>query len=298
MRKYTEEQITWLKSYAPTHYIEDILKEFNKEFNKNISYNAMYHLIRSHNIPTLLKDRNKNLLRKQYTDKHVDWIRKHFNNYSRNDLRLLFNKTFNFNFSSRYFNTIIWEYKINPTKAIRYEKEYLDYIYNNYKKYINNDYLDYKSFLKQFNKTFNVNVKYDWIYNAFKLKLHITPPKTYQQGMYNPIGHEKLYGGEYYVKVTNYPARKSSYNHIDEVYNYRRKSHILYEQYYNIQINDDTHIVIHLDDNKNNFTKENLYLISRKAFHIYNGSKYNNQTLETKINALKLSELQQLLKEI
>jgi hypothetical protein len=37
--------------------------------------------------------------------------------------------------------------------------------------------------------------------------------------------------------------------------------------------------------------------LSRKAYKIYNASRYNNQSLQTKLNALKVSEILQIIKE-
>ena len=301
-KKYTIEQEEWLKEFASNYYIEEILEKFNVHFNTNLNYNKMYHLLQRLDIKLKTKNSLENLdkgYQKKYNEEQLKWIQDNLNNYnSRTELRNAYNKKFNTDLPANSFNHIIWRNKLKPSKAIHVLDEYEIYIKNNYEKYIKEGWFYHKNFIKDFNEHFNTNINSSWLYNTFKHRLKLPYPKVCQQGMFNPIGHEKNYGGEIYVKVTNFPAHKNANGNLDEVYNYRRKTHVLYEKYHNVKINDETHIVIHLDKNKRNFEKDNLYLISRNAYNIYSGTKFSNETLETKLNALKVSEIKELIKEM
>lgn len=268
MSRYTQEQIDWLRKNAPLHY--NLAKEFNQTFDTNKTNHEIIQVCFRNKI-------------KRY-EKQNQWLKQNASKYYIEELLDKFNKKFyNFNMSldslyKRLKNNNI-EYKQH---LILNDKE-INWILENSK---GKTLIELE---KEFNKIFNKDVtslkyilkKYNITRFSKKFGKDIKQTRICQNYIYERTNN--IVGGELYETFKN---------------NYRRKAHIVYEQYHNITINDNTHIVIHLDNNYNNFEKDNLYLISKKAYRSYLSSRYNNQTLLTKINALKVSEIQQLIKEL
>ena len=292
-----------MREFSPSHYIQETTEEFNKHFGENKSYHNIKGTIRYYGIPKLTYDSLKNIGPKRvYEKKHIDWLKENRKTQSLKELLEKFNKEFGLKLKYGAFKALVRDYKIKNEKRSdphMYSDEEISWILNNYKKYLSYSYFEYKKFKIDLEKEFGLNMTTGKLKHLMRKKLNLclnfnkkTVSHFAMQERF-PIGFEKKIQGEWFVKIKNDYAKKS-----DQRYNYRKKSHILYEQYHNVEVNDKTHIVIYLDNNFNNFGKENLYLISRKAYKIYFGTKYKNENLETKLNALKVSEIKQLIKEM
>lgn len=305
----TNEQLEWLREFSPSHYISEIREEFNKVFNENRTYDSIKNVLRKKGIPKKIRDKNGNLRPNYsiYTEKEkIDWLKENRNNYPSLKLMLIdFNEKFDFNLSYESFKHIIYSHGIKSAKRkdpVNYSEEQKNWVKENYRNYMSQYRFNTKSFINDFCEKFGIlleeySAKY-LIKKILKLEMNFDPKYTYYEYMCEtyPLGHERNIHGEWFVKVDNKTliGRKRR----NDRFNYRRKSHILYEQYHNVVVDDKTQIVIQLDDNFDNFGKENLYLISRKAYKIYFGTKYKNECLETKLNALKISEIYALIKEM
>lgn len=294
---YTKEQIEWLGAFAPNHHIKDIVAYFNKNFDTNLNYDQIRYCLKKNKIKTLVHEE----FAKKYSTKEIDWIKNNYNNY--NNLQQMlkdFNKLFNYHLSYKTFINLCNRYNMSSYSLHKYSKEEDEWIKDNYKNYVQNNTFRTKLFINDFEKNFNFKICNKNIIRLFK-RLGIEKPKSNTGIERCSIGFEKKNSYGTLIKVTdNIPSKENRWGcgAVKQTFNYRKKSHVLYEQYYNVKINDETHLVIHLDEDNENFNKDNLYLISRKAFYVYHNTRYNNQTLETKLNALKVSEIKQLIKEM
>lgn len=302
-RKIFEHHINWLRLYAPTHKSDDITKEFNKKFGFSFSVKYIRDTLVKKNIPFLVRDKNNNLSRRIITKEHIEWIKENKDRYNKKGLRNTFYNefisTFKINIKKCTFDKLLSNHSLdnlNYEKIHVYTKEENEWIKNNYQKYIDeqNVFLPNK-FIQDYNNNFNGSMTLPKLWRRFK-SLGISKPKSYSGYERFPIGHEYTSSdGTVYVKISNEVGIKDKNPFF---IHYKKKANILYEQYHNVVLNEKEQIVIHLDNNKSNFKKDNLYLINRKAFIIYNNTHYKNQSLETKLNALKVCEIKQLIKEI
>lgn len=261
----------------------------------------------------------------KYTQEQVEWLRKNISYH--NNIQKAFNEKFDTNRSEQYIRTLCYRFKIK-----RYEEQnkwlrenakgrYLGDILTlfNEKFYpfemkintlfhrLENNDIEYKKWhvteedicwLKENAKGKKINEITENYNNHFNKK--VTPNLIgYLCKSRNIIRFNDKFGADR-NSTRNYGTyifeRIGKDNENFNV-SYRRKSNIMYEKYHNVKVDDENEIVIHLDNNRNNFDKENLYKLSRKAYKIYNTSRYNNQTLQTKLNALKVSEILQIIKE-
>jgi hypothetical protein len=281
---YTKEHEDWLKANAHIYY-KDLPKAFNQTFGTNLNIDNIRYLIRKYHIkPRFI-----------FTTEHITWLQNNRNNLNLTELTELFNKQFNTCITKKTMSVILSRYHIySDTRKLgkKLSKEEEQWIMDNYKKYQNQENYNYL-LEKDFKSQFNWSPSPNNFKNIFK-RLGLNKPIHYISS--TSLGHTKRIQNIWYIKVSNDIPKSNKRK--AERYNYRRKAHVLYEQYHNIKIDDNKQLVLHLDNNLNNFSKDNLYLISRKAFEIYHGSNYNNQSLDTKINALTLSEIQALLKDL
>lgn len=289
-------KIEWLKEFAPNHYMQEIINCFNEQFDTDVNYEQIRYYLRKYKIKPLVHEK----FIKRYSHEEIEWIR---NNYDSNNLHKMvkeFNKLFNYNLSYTTFINLCNRHNIKSYSLHKYSKQEEEWIKNNYKNYIQKDTFITRLFINDFEKEFGFKINNKYLIKLFK-RLGIEKPRPNIGLERCPIGFEKKTNYGTLIKVSNdIPSKEHRWTNgvLKQTFNYRKKAHVLYEQYHNVKINDETHIVIHLDNNNENFDKDNLYLINRKAFYIYHNTRYNNQTLETKLNALKISEIQQLIKEI
>lgn len=302
---YTEEQINWLRENVDNYFYEDLTKTFNQVFLENRSKSSIYNVLKHNQIKKtqFIKDKTVNLKKfeKKYTEEQINWVKENrccVKNL--NELREKFNKKFNMNLTETTFYSLTKNYKINNPKYLKkhyFNSDELTWIKNNIDNYIGDKHFYTDRFCKDFEKKFGFSLDRRTLWS--KLNYHgIKKPKSNPNHFMYPIGNEKKWGNYTYVKVDDRAQTFEFGTRENQLHNYRRKTNLMYEKYHNIKLNDDEDIVIQLDENPNNYSKENLYLINKKALHIYVGSKYKNENLETKLNALKVSEIYALIKEM
>lgn len=287
MIKYNEKHINWLKENGMKYYIKELTKTFNQTFGTNYKDKSIAETMRYRKLPRKIKTPSE--LGKayiKYTEAHMQWVRENIHKYSQKDLCEKFNKTFNMDTTIKTFHSILSKHGIRTrtTPSIKYTKEQTDWIINNHINYNENYTFNLNKFTEDFNKEFNTN-KNKYHLSAKIRLMGIKKPKAVRTN----IGHSMKIHGQWSIKVDDIPSKG--------ILNYRKKANVLYEQYHNTQVDDLTETVIHLNNDVNDFNKDNLYKISLNAYRRYK-TVFNSQTLETKLNALKVCEIIQLIKEI
>lgn len=165
----------------------------------------------------------------------------------------------------------------------------LEWVSENINKY-KGEIFDIEGFTKAFNLEFNLNIsasklKYSLYNNGFTFGRSTKKPVNK-----NPIGFEKEFDGEWYVKVSD-EKQKGNYHK----FGYQRKARYMYEKYHNIKLNDNEY-VIQLDGNKDNFNIDNLYLIDRKELgYMKNYWELNADEKKLAINVCKLKNILKML---
>lgn len=298
---YTTEQIEWLRENVDNYYYEDLIKAFNKAFNDNRSKSSIYCTLQNHGIvkTKLIKSSLDNLNHNpKYSKEQIEWLKNNYVNYkSANECRLAFIKEFNENITFIAFTHLTQRNNLLfRNKPIKLNKEQKHWLLNNYKNYIGDNHYYTNKLCNDFKNKYNIEITHEYVYQFLELNGEHKPYSNPNHFVY-PIGNEKLIGNQWYVKVSDKPQFIKENCRENQRHNYRRKANVLYEQYHNVKVDDETQIVIHIDENINNFEKDNLYLLSKKAERILVGSKYKNEDTKTRLNAIKVSEILALTKE-
>jgi hypothetical protein len=108
-----------------------------------------------------------------------------------------------------------------------------------------------------------------------------------------PIGSESVRSdGFIWVKVKNdkIPGKYMFHK------NYRRKHHVLYEQYHGCKLSKDD-CVLFLDGDKSNFAKDNLYKCSRSESAEFRKNQWGRHGREFSLAALTYCRLKEKLKK-
>lgn len=267
--KYTEEYITWFKNNIPKY---TCFRELHNAFNEHFNLNSNIHSVRS-----ALCERGIKPYPRLFLNKNIDWVKNNIKNYtSINELRLAFNKQYNLEVTleqfSNYLNRshIVTGYVNTSRLPTFWTEDKKNWIRENAKYY-----KDQRSLRDAFNKQFNCNVTLNQLahnmrrYNIKYNKVVYTDQVHYPGRNYyaKPIGSERKVSG-----------RKTliKFQHIrhDDEQNYKLKHVYLYEQYNNTTVNDDE-LVVFIDNNSNNFAKENLYKIPKNAQALIINMIYN-----------------------
>ena len=209
------------------------------------------------------------MAQKYFDDPHGIWLRENRFKYgkkgAREKLRQDFNKTFNLDTSFRQFRDLLCQFVPQGIKRTYFSIEELEWTKENYKKYS-----DRESFTKEFEEKFNRELNLSNFTNLFYVKLKINFGNVKNTKVYNfyksklfPIGHEMKIHGKIWVKINDIPRAR-------ETINYRPKSHIKYEEYFNVKVDDKTQRVVQINEDINDFSKENLMLLEINEFKTYN----------------------------
>lgn len=297
--KYTDEQNKWLKeNFNNYETLKELAKEFNLYFNSNRSVDGIRKKLNENN----LKMNN----RTKYTKIQENWIKENKEKYK--TLKLLskeFNSIFDCNISYKTFKTKVERLGIKNNNY-RYSEEQKQWIKDNYKNYILEYEYDKERFLIDFERKFNHKIlKRDVI----KLIRYITKDDNFK---FNPkiinskrkhkqtpiLSETTNYNNDIYVKIKDDSFIK---NRFELGGNYRKKANIMYEEYHNVKVDDEKDCIIFLNGNKNDFSKDNLYLVSKDINTIYK-RKYNCQKIfitNEQINriALMTIQLENILKQ-
>lgn len=236
--------------------------------------------------------------RNSYTNEQKEWLKENYSFYNKlTECRLAFNEKFNLDLTHSAFDHLTDRLNISfRNKPIKLSKEQKKWILDNYKNYIGDNHYYTDKLCNDFKNKFNIEITHSYVYQFLKLNGQDKPYSNPNHFIF-PIGYEKLVGNQWYVKVSDKPQFIKENCRENQRHNYRRKANVLYEQYHNVKVDDETQIVIHIDENINNFEKDNLYLLSKKAERILVGSKYKNEDTKTRLNAIKVSEILALTKE-
>lgn len=236
--------ISWLTDNIDKYSYPDLTKEFNNLFNQNINWEQCRNLC----LKLGIKKTKSYSIRNEYTQDEVEWLKE---NYKIDNLVSEFNKKFN---SNRKYKALLCKIERLGLKRVEYKydeeqknfiKEYWDRI----------DYAD--DFVTAFNNKFNRSVNYNYLREkAYKMGLkrarHTTRLK-YKNG------DERERSGVVLVRVSEeYRGGRNA-----DRKGWVRKSRYVYEQYHNVKLEDDEHIVF-LDGNDKNFAIENLRAIKLK----------------------------------
>lgn len=215
-------------------------------------------------------------MRKVWTTEQIEWIRNNKEKCSsRQEVVDRFNQAFNKNISFSKVVSMCKRYKI----SLRFQKfswkEKIEWLNANKHKYN-----DREDILYDLNKEFNTN------YNLFdikdmntKCKLNLPLAKRrINKGLTNAriksLGVERHeIGDECYRSGKNIYIKTDNTNDFKK--NFTLKHRYLYEQYHNVKLKGDE-CVLFLDDDHNNFSKENLYKTSKKVHHLMSGHRLHN----------------------
>ena len=280
---YTEEQQKWLFENAEKHEnLYELTEKYNKVFGLNDSYLRIKSFCYGENLKTKNNFKNK---KRDYTEEEINWLKENrckFNNTR--ELTEKYNEKFDFKRSYDSIVRVCSEHKIrrNGYKEIIDNKEYDEWLKQNYNNYPTQE------IVKIAKEKFGV----DTTFGAIQSKLNRLGLKKEDRYKFfsKPIGDEYTYRQSVYVKVKHDKKAKQFQ------LNYRRKANVMYEKYYNTKIEDKKHIVVCIDQNINNFEKENLLLLTRdeynrwrskKQFYEFNDKKHN----EVFLNLVRLETL-------
>ena len=304
---YTEEQNLWLINNSQNHTIDEIKNMFNCTFNENKSYDSIKSKLKNMKLNFEKLDKTLNWKKKNnlYTQEEKEWLinnRKEYKNIE--ELRIAFNEKFSRQSTYQSIKTFFGKRKVYDEKRRlphKFSEEELQWVKDNYQNYCLEKVFNHKKFCDDFNKKFNHILINNDVRNLIVLKLGIQLPysqKDYINNLKAPIGHEVLTKNGWFVKISNNKVEK---NKNSLLINYRRKSNIMYEQYYNCKIDDKKQYVMFIDNDFNNLKKENLMLVNWNAQKRYN-SKYkcqNNEfeNKELKKTAIILCQLETIVKE-
>ena len=156
-------------------------------------------------------------------------------------------------------------------------------------------YNDREDILNAFNKYFNVNVSLALLSkNNYKYKLDL-PRATriitrgLEMGWVKRRGfsrrdsnytQEYVNGNRTFIKIDNAKTKDG----------FVPKHRYLYEKYHNIKLDDIDDVIIFLDNDHTNFSKENLYLVKRKTHALYLNHKLHKVKSIDKLSLIKFCE--------
>ena len=248
-----------------------------------------------------------------WTEEKLNWIIESAKTTKdRRDILKAFNERFNKNLSLRQFSLVANEYKIQLPKSskieyVRYNawlkreriwtKEKLDFLIES-----KNIYDDREDILNAFNKRFGTNIsltKLKSINTKFNLGLPVAKKKIEEsirksfissRGFYEKdIGDEILSGTATYIKKTNH--RKANYG------NYVLKQKYLYEKYHNVKLSKND-CVIFLNGNRKDFSKENLYRLTKGVSCLMSTNGFYKSKNEKLLVRIKVCEWKEKINEL
>ena len=195
-----------------------------------------------------------------------------------------------------------WFYKKLKLKGFnpqnKYTKEEHDYIKENIHKFRKNGCFDENAFIEDYNSKFEHKIDRERLL-GLRHRLNICLEKidfnewvSSKDCSKHPLGSEVMRNGQTYVKINHIIDPTIDKNELWKL-NWKNKARMLYEEYHNVSLNEDD-IIIFLDKNQKNFSKDNLYCINRKT-QGYLISYQHIQDVELRKTAVKICEIQEKL---
>lgn len=250
-KTFTPEQLKWL-SENPLD-----VDKFNKVFGENRTRQALLVITRKNN----MRDRLKSPKTRDLTQDEIKFIQENYDKYSVQQLYELISPDMHPHvFNQKLVDLGFRKFK-KTQKKLNHEQIQ---ILKNYQNYIRDNVIDYDTLSKKTNLNRN-RIRRELINLGFDLS-------SYSRSGSEPIGYEFIKEGRVYIKISNdYRAHHK---------NYVLKNRYLYEKYHNVKLSDDD-LIIHLDGDLTNFSSENLVLLTRGEFGIFNTHEKTPRTRKT-----------------
>lgn len=222
----------------------------------------------------------------RWSDIKIEWLRNHKEQCSsREELLELFNLEFNENISFVSLLSVCKRNKISLRFNILW-KDKLEWLIKS-----KEIYTDREDILNAFNKHFNLHISLNRltdINTKYKLGLPIAKRmkmKGIEQGWIKLRGYKTLPIGS---DINRDNLNKLYIKKADG--NYVIKSRYFYETYHNVKLDSVDDVIIFLDDDHTNFSKENLYRLSRKTHALYLNHRLHKVKSVDKLTLIKYCE--------
>ena len=227
----------------------------------------------------------------RWTKDIVSWLNENKHIYTtRKDTLNALNKHFNISISIAYLNQLNYRYKLSlNTDKVTYSKEMFEFMQNG-------KYETRQELCDEFNKKFNLNLTLGKLRDLnTKHGLNIGNPTrnmhNLQKGWVKIRGYTTREIGEEIERGEDVPYIKLGHN------NYVPKHRYLYEKYHNV-ILDISDLIIFLDNDKTNFSKDNLYKVSRTVAGIMVGDELHGTKETDKTTIIKYCEWKENIIEL
>ena len=221
----------------------------------------------------------------------VIWLKENNNNYTtRKELLNALNNHFNISLSIAYLNQLNYRYKLSlVTDKVTYSKEMFEFMQNG-------KHETRQELCDEFNKRFNLNLTLGKLRDLnTKHNLNIGNPTrnmhNLRKGWIEVRGYETREIGDEIERGEDVPYIKIGNN------NYVAKHRYLYEKYHNATLDFDD-LIIFLDNDKNNFSKENLYKVSRSIAGIMVGDDLHSTKEIDKLTIVKFCEWKEKINQL
>lgn len=240
-------------------------------------------------------------MRIKWSEEKINWIIDNKTKYkSLDELVYHFNIHFNLTANKGNIKDICCKHKVPLVfkETNRWDKEKLEWLINSKKVYN-----DREDILNAFNEHFNLNISLALLTkNNGRYKLGL--PKAHRILNKNAeITQIKRRG--FYKRPDNYEVtyKNGSRTFIKSDTSKRRdgfvpKNRYLYEQYHNVRLHKINDVILHLDGNHDNFSKENLYLIKRKVLVSIVKNELLTNDAEENVKRIKVIEWKMKIKEL
>lgn len=236
-----------------------------------------------------------------YTKEQQNWLIKNYNKVSSyRELTEKFNKLFNLNYNYdaiRRYCLKRLKLRRNESEFNHYTQEEIEWVRNNYKKYLTKGCFDREQFIIDFKNKFGKDMNKAKIRHLiedrakirFGRAYHFIKPSKHSL----PLGTERKINGKWYVKVKL--EKKGLKDHHK---NWQKKCRYMYEKYHNVKLKDDEY-VFHLDDNTENFDINNLIMMTKTEAMYYHNSNFQKiGDLQLKKSGILYSKIQAKLKGV
>lgn len=281
--RFTQEQKRWLEQNAIKYSeFKDLTNDFNKHFNLNDKVYRIRDYCKSNEIK-----KSPSKIKYVYPKEEINWLRENRKIYTIEELTKKYNEKYNMQKSSTAIEKVCQINDIhrnNYVENFNYNEEYDDWLKENYSSYTIKELMELS--IKKFGVSPTLKSIETRVGNKY-LKLKKEEPRLF---LGNKIGHEFVRKNAVYIKVSTNKTIDEKGNKISysKTMNYRRKANVEYEKHYNVKLDDKIHYVVCIDRNIHNFAKENLMLLNKEEFMMYNGKKTNFEFRNNKLNKLLL----------
>lgn len=258
-KRYTDEQISWLRTWYRHFRVFELTRRYNRKFGENRSPNSIKSSIQNHHIKLPFK-RGRIEGKFIYTARQIGYLRKFYKKYSCPELTKRFNASFGLNEKVPRIRIFIHNHGIRSGRTGCFLKGIVPW-----------------------NKGKNL----PFVRNAGNFKKGHVPANK------KPLGHTRVDTKDGYLLInvnelnpyTGFPTR------------FRPKHHVLWEKYHGKKIPSGT-VIMFRDGNKRNFSRRNLVCITKAQNARLNQLHYSEQPAELKPSIFILAMLKDQLGEV